>query len=331
MKEDFFINLIKETLPESRQFIGDDTAFIEDKGLVLTQDTLIQDIHFRLETISPYDLGIKSIAVNLSDIAAAGAEGGYCLISLSLPEHISEEFIKSFYQGVRKISETYGVKVVGGDLTRAEKITVSVAVVGFSNGITPAKRSNAKADDYVIVTGHFGSSKAGLQLLESTLSSDNIVGNTDEITVKTFISTHINPVPRLKEGRALVKLCKRPPALMDTSDGLADALYKISVSSRVSMDINFADIPYEKALQDVALKFFAKVQDWILYGGEDYELVGTVSKQDLEIIKQNKLPFKVIGRVINIHEKPAVYVNKDSKVIEINEKSFEGKVYSHFS
>ncbi len=331
MKEDVFINLIKDTLPESREFIGDDTAFIEDKGLVLTQDTLIQDVHFRLETISPYDLGIKSIAVNLSDIAASGATAGYCLISLSLPEHITQDFVRSFYEGVKKISETYGVKVVGGDLTRAEKITVSVALIGFSNGIIPTKRSNAKVDDYVIVTGHFGSSKAGLQLLESSLKSSDVVGNINEITAETFISNHINPVPRLKEGRALTKLCKRTPALMDASDGLADALYKICLSSNVSMDINYADIPYEKALNEVALQFFAKVQDWIFYGGEDYELVGTVSRQDLEVIKQNKLPFKVIGRVINIHEKPAVYVNIDNKVMEINEKSFEGKVYTHFS
>ena len=142
MKEDLFIDLIKKMLPESSHFIGDDTAYVHKKDLILTQDTLIEDIHFRKSTISPYYLGRKAMAVNLSDIAAAGGEPSYALISLSMPEDIDENFIKEFYRGVNDISSEYGVLVVGGDLTRAFQTTISVCVLGFGNGLIPANRRN---------------------------------------------------------------------------------------------------------------------------------------------------------------------------------------------
>ncbi len=151
MREDKFLNIIKEILPESSGYIGDDTAYLSEKDLILTQDTLIEDIHFRTSTINPYYLGRKAVAANLSDIAASGGVPGYILISLSMPKIIDDDFIKQFYKGVDSICKEYNVLVVGGDLTAAQKITVSVCVIGFGKGLIPANRRNSRK--FLIISG----------------------------------------------------------------------------------------------------------------------------------------------------------------------------------
>ncbi|MDD3012344.1 MAG: thiamine-phosphate kinase [Candidatus Gastranaerophilales bacterium] len=324
MKEDKFIGLIKNLLPESSKYIGDDTAFIEEKGLILTQDTLVEDVHFRMSTISPYDLGIKSIAVNLSDIAASGGIAEFILISLSLPESVDEDFVKRFYEGVNHICRKYDVVVVGGDLTRATKITISIAAIGFNERLQPAKRSLAKVDDVVITAGEFGSSAAGLWILESKIS------DISEDISKKFVKAHINPVPLLQEGRTIVKSCETPPALMDASDGLADALYKISLSSGVGMEINYDEIPVDKNLEAVAQKAGINSSKWVLYGGEDYGLVGTVPEFIYEKLLADNIPVKAIGRVLKMENCPEVLIRYNDKIVKINSNTLDSEVFSHF-
>jgi len=324
MKEDKFINLIKNLLPESSKYIGDDTAYIEDRGLILTQDTLVEDVHFRMSTISPYDLGIKSIAVNLSDIAASGGIAEFILVSLSLPENIDEDFVKSFYEGINHICKKYDVLVVGGDLTRASKITISIAVIGFSVGIQPAKRSLAKVDDIVITAGDFGSSAAGLWILENKISDIS-----KEVSEK-FIKAHVNPVPLLQEGREIVKYCSGSPALMDASDGLADALYKISLSSGVSMEVNYDEISVDKDLKEIAQKSGINPVKWVLYGGEDYGLVGTVPETTYEELLARNIPVKPIGKVIKPENSPEVLIRYNDEIIKINSNSLDSEAFSHF-
>ena len=330
MKEDNFINIIKNTLPESSSYIGDDTAYIAEKDMILTQDTLIEDVHFRKATISPYNLGIKSIAVNLSDIAASGGIPAYILISLSLPENIQENFLEEFYKGVREICSKYNVIVVGGDLTRASKITISVAVVGFGSGVNPSKRSYAKVDDLVIVTGNFGSSRAGLWILEESLSSSETIRKIPKPVSEKFIKAHINPTPRLKEGRVIASSCGTTTAIMDTSDGLADALYKISLQSNVSMEINYKDIPYDDDLSIITKIANIDFCKWILYGGEDYELVATVSVECFKKILLEQIPVRIIGKVIpSINN--SVFLKMADKIIEINSNSLDNELFSHFA
>ena len=331
MKEQQFIDIIKASLPLSSHYIGDDTAYIPEKDLILTQDTLIEDVHFRKATISPFDLGIKSIAVNLSDIAASGGVPAYILISLSLPEHIKEDFVRSFYEGVNYICEKYNVLVVGGDLTRASKITISVAVAGFSEGVKPAGRSNARVGDLVIVTGEFGSGRAGLWLLETGLNNPDLLKNIPESVVGKFIKKHVNPVPRLKEGRTIAETCIiSPPALMDASDGLADALYKICLQSNAGMKIHFEDIPVDEDIKLIADVAGEDYQKWVLYGGEDYELVGTVTEDCFKELKRRQLKVKVIGKVIPSGERPAFYIDIDKNTMEVDSSVLDSQIFSHF-
>jgi thiamine-monophosphate kinase len=325
MKEDKFINIIKNMLPESSSYIGDDTAFIEEKGLILTQDTLVEDVHFSMELITPSDLGIKAVAVNLSDIAASGGTAKFILISLSLPENIDEIFIRDFYKGVNEICKKYNILVIGGDLTRASKIMISIAAIGYNEGLNPAKRNLARIDDLVITIGEFGSSAAGLWLLQN---NNCIIP--DDIK-KKFIKTHINPVPLLKEGREILKYSEnKTPALMDASDGLADALYKISLASEVSMEIDFDKIPIDNNLNLVAKTASINPFKWIFYGGEDYALVGAVSKEVCEKLIANNVDINVIGKVIKKIEQSEILIMYNKETMKINSETIDNEIFKHF-
>ena len=327
MKEDFFINLIKNALPESVDYIGDDTAYISRKDLILTQDTLIEDVHFRKSTISPYYLGRKVVAVNFSDIAAAGGVPSYILISLSMPKEINDEFIKEFYRGVNDICNEHNAIVVGGDLTKAFQLTISVCAVGFGNGLLPASRKNAKIGDYVIVTGNFGSSRAGFEILENPEFFKEKENVSAEIK-KRFVQAHINPVPRTKEGRNILRIAKSP-ALMDASDGLADALNKICLLSNVSMQIDFENIPYDSALSLITDNEETLFK-WVLFGGEDYELVGTVSEQNYKKLLDKKIPVKIIGKVISAEDFPCASVKIKENVVKIDADTIDRETFNHF-
>jgi thiamine-monophosphate kinase len=325
MKEDLFIDLIKKTLPESARFIGDDTAYIHKKDLIITQDTLVENVHFRKDKISPYYLGRKAIAVNLSDIAASGGEPSYVLISLSMPENTDESFIEEFYKGVHDICNKYGVVVVGGDLTKAFQLTISVCALGFGNGLIPANRKNAKVGDHVIVTGNFGSSRAGFEILENY---ERLGREIPKEIRKNFIEAHINPFPRIKEGRRILRIARKP-ALMDASDGLADALSKICLFSKVSMVINFDDIPYDKDLSLVAADE-TEIFKWILFGGEDYELVGTVSERAYKKLIDSKVPVKKIGTVVAGENSPCPYIKYKDTMIKIDSELMKKEIFGHF-
>ena len=166
MKELEFIEIIKNTLSKSSH-IGDDCAYLDDLGIVITHDSLVEDIHFSREFSSPYQIGFKAIMVNLSDVYASGALPKYLTISLSLPKDIDNEFVKEFYRAVDDISKEFGVEVVGGDITGSDKIFISVCAIGTTKNRQIASRKNAKVGDYVITTGVHGSSRAGLWLLQN--------------------------------------------------------------------------------------------------------------------------------------------------------------------
>jgi len=324
MKEDRLIQIISESLPSSSNYIGDDTAFIQNRDLILTQDTLVEDVHFRRTTISAYELGIKSISVNLSDIAASGGIAEYLLISLSLPLNIDENFVREFYKGVNDICTIYNVKVVGGDITGSDKITISVSAIGKSAGLTPSKRSNAKPDDIVITTGMTGSSRAGLWLLETGFN------DIDKDIKEKFIKSHTMPVPQLEIGRKIAEICQPQPTIMDTSDGLADALYKISKMSNVSMEIDAEKIPYDKDLKIIADFANTDFLNWVFFGGEDYQLVATVSEENYQKLQELNLSIIPIGKVIPAKADTEINVINGDRNFIINQKSIDNNSFDHF-
>lgn len=299
MKEQEFIKIIKSTL--NSPYIGDDCAYLEDLGIVISQDSLVEDVHFKKEFITPYQLGYKTVMVNISDICASGAEPKYITISLSLPKDTDNEFIEQFYKGAKYASKN--VEIVGGDITGSDKIYISAAAIGSTKNREISSRKNAKAGYKVIVSGEHGNSATGLNLL----LQKNSLFKKGEIDNK-FIKAHLMPEAQIEFSRRIAENIKEDYAMMDTSDGLADALFQIAHASNVIIDIDILNIPHDPAVD---------IQT-VLYGGEDYQLVAAVP----ENILQKICGYTIIGSV----KKGSPAVKLDGKIL----KEPENSLFNHF-
>ena len=316
MKELDFLKVIKKELSDN-SYIGDDCAYLEDLGIFVTQDSLVEDVHFSLKTTSPYLLGRKSVAVNLSDIAASLSEPKYIFISLSLPAYIDELFVKEFYKGANEICNEYGVIIAGGDITGSNKVFISVVAIGKKSSKYISSRAYAKTGDKIIITGNSGSSSCGLFCLQN-----NICEN------RKMINAHLNPKPRIDFSKNLSKNIHNNIAAMDTSDGLIDALFKISESSKCKIEIDAEKIPVDKELIEIASDNNKNYLDWVFWGGEDYELIACIPEESLDKLDKNS--YSIIGTVKEISETGELIINKDLKKIAITKEIFENKSFDHF-
>ena len=316
MNELDIINIIKNTL-SNNSLIGDDTACLEDLGITITQDSLIEDVHFRTSTISPYQLGKKSIAVNLSDIASSGARAKYLMISLSLPQNTQESFVKEFYQGVDSMCKEFNLSVAGGDITGSDKISISICAIGINNGITQAKRSNAKQGDIIFTTGVHGSSFAGFLALENKIS-----------VPQKLINAHLSPIPLLETGRKIVSTVKNA-CLMDSSDGLGDALFKISSSSNLTAHVDMSLVPFDEEMKEFAQKLNQNYKNWILFGAEDYQLVGTADKKSFENLQKQGLHLYQIGYMTEKKEH-YVCIKDNNTFLTLDEEDIKHRCFNHF-
>ncbi|MCQ2957706.1 MAG: thiamine-phosphate kinase [Candidatus Gastranaerophilales bacterium] len=327
MNELDLLKLIKNNFANN-SYIGDDTAYLEELGIVVTTDTLIEDVHFRLKTTTPLDLGFKSIAVNLSDIASDGAIPAYAFISLSLPDYCDEKFVEEFYKGMNELCVRHGVTVAGGDLTKADKLFINISLIGKTEGLSPARRNNAKVGDVVIATGFYGTSKAGFEILEN---EEKFAEAFPDVILERFKEAHRKPEPHLGFGRIILQNSKTTPAMMDTSDGLADALFKIAQSSKVEIEVNENLIPIDNDLKEVAKIINAEPLDWILFGGEDYTLVATVDEEVANKLAVKNIPIRKIGKVVNNNDNGLVKILSNDKTVIINEETLLNKTFQHFN
>ncbi|WP_266170082.1 thiamine-phosphate kinase [Dyella subtropica] len=251
--------------------IGDDAALLavpEGQELAVTIDTLVEGVHFPRDT-APADIGWKSLAVNLSDLAAMGASPAWALLALTLPKAQSADaiqaFIDGFAEGFAQLAQPHRLALVGGDTTSGP-LTISVAVHGF---VPPGKaltRAGAKVGDVVLVTGTLGDAAAGLYLLQhggrveaGDAPRDYLVGRLNR------------PTPRLAAG---VALRDRANACLDISDGLLADLGHICEESSVGAEIDSVLLPRSSAL--LGLFDETSTRDFALSGGDDYELCFTV-------------------------------------------------------
>ena len=233
-------------------------------GVVVTQDTLVEGVHFRREWTSWRDLGWKAAAVNLSDLAALGAEPEALLVGLALPAATDPAAVVELYEGLAEP----GVPVAGGDTTRAEHVVLSVTAVGRSERVPG--RAGALPGDLLIVTGPLGGAAAGLHVLREGLAEF------DEL-----VARHRRPPLRLEEGRRLARVAH---ALIDLSDGIAGDAARIAERSGCRVVLEPERIPRAPGIEAVAdLPFWAM--------GEDYELLAAVTSGDADA-----LGFPVVGR-----------------------------------
>jgi thiamine-monophosphate kinase len=323
MKEFELIQAIKDIADSKLNIIGDDTAVINETGTVLTCDTLVENTHFKLNTHTPFELGYKAAAVNLSDIAASGGICEYLLVSLAMPQYIDIDFVREFYNGMIYLTEQFGVNIVGGDLTRCDVLVVTVTATGKTKKKTG--RKFAKIGQKIITTGDYGASYTGLLLLQG---SKNLQEND---TIHNIISRHTKPWPRIHEAQYFLNNTDyQEYCMMDTSDGLADALYQISTKSEKRFNIYMDRIPIAPELFDIHRILNVNSFQAALYGGEDFELIFTCNEEDLEVLYKNTdFQFTCIGDIIE--GKCSISLISENTVIELDEYLLEEEAtFKHF-
>ncbi len=271
--------------------IGDDCAVIplspETGGapasdLLVSTDMLVEGTHFLMEDISPRQLGWKSAAVNISDIAAMGGKPIATFLSLALPKTLPEQWMQEFMEGYNGISEKYGAALLGGDTTCSpDRICINVAVLGTCPRGKAKLRSAARPGDLVCVTGTLGDSAAGLRL---------ILGG-QKGAAPRLMDRHYTPTPRVEEGLALSCL-PGVHAMMDISDGVGSDLRHILDESGVGARIDTGKLPISKELQALCSEKGWDPKELALSGGEDYELLFTMDPQETPDI-----PYTVIGEI----------------------------------
>lgn len=308
MKELEIISTIQKKL--SSEYIGDDCAYLKDLGIVVTQDSLVEDIHFSRKFSTPFQLGYKSVAVNLSDIYASGAEAKYLTVSLSLPDNIEDNFVEDFYEGAKLALN--GAIIVGGDITGADKIYISVTAIGSTKNRKISSRKNARNGYKIITNGFHGSSAAGLFALQNNLNGYEILKK-----------EHLMPNVSSKLSEIIAKTAKNDYAMMDSSDGLMDALYKIAQNSNLKAKVDFNKIPYDKTIE----KFDYK--NMIFFGGEDYKLVCAISQEDLNNINTDL--YYEIGEIVEKNDNNIVDVSFDNEIKQFTKNDIEKKLFKHFN
>ena len=249
--------------------IGDDCAVLpqpDGSVLLATTDMLVEDVHFLRRAIVPADLGWKSLAVNLSDIAAMGGTPQAAFLSLALPRDVEVEWVDDFFAGFKELADATGTALLGGDTTRSpERVVVNVAVLGRAAADRVKLRSGARPGDAACVTGFLGDSGAGLELVLAGRQA----ADADEAAL---LRAHNRPRPHLAEG---AWLAARPEvgAMMDVSDGIDSDLRRIGERSRCGARIEIERLPVSPELARTAARRGWDVTRLAAAAGEDYCLL----------------------------------------------------------
>lgn len=266
-------SLVQRQSPHTVVPLGDDGfAFKNFPGIsVIAQDMMVQDVHFSLEYTTAADLGHKVLAVNLSDIAAMGAQAHYAQVSLALPKNLTESWLDEFYSGMTALADRHDVEIVGGDLCASPSIIVAdVSVYGSCE--TPLTRQGAKSGDLLLCSGPLGLSHGGLMALKNHLQNE----------YPKSIERHKRPVPRLDLVEHLQRHHDKVHALMDCSDGLVNDTL-ILCHNELGFDIFGDSLPIHEETSKLAITLNHSPLDFALWGGEDYQLLLAIDPADFHL------------------------------------------------
>ncbi len=268
--------------------IGDDAAVWRGSAPVqlATTDSLIEGVHFTLDIATWEELGWKALAVNLSDIAAMGGVPEYALVSLALPGDVEVESVSSLYLGMVELANQFGVAIVGGNISSADKVGITVTVMGSAASDAVLRRSGALPGEQVALTGYSGLAAAGLRMLRE--KPDFAPGE-----YRLLRRAYLQPLPRVREGQMLLRSGVR--TAIDISDGLMADLGHICEASGVSAVIYVDSLPVHPVLRQ---RFRGDAKAMVLAGGEDYELLFTARSEVIENVRAAMdCPVTVIGEI----------------------------------
>lgn len=292
MKSEFqFIRHLKKQF--SLKYAGDDCAVLpkdEVSDLLITADLLVEDVDFRLGWSKPSDLGHKSLAVSLSDIAAMGGTPNFAMLSLGVPRDLwNDNFLEGFYAGWTNLAQKYGVELIGGDISSSpDKLVIDSIVLGETPKNKAILRSGAKPGDVIFVSGDLGAAAAGLKLLEKK-DAETKWGD----KAANLVSKQLRPTPQVALGKQLMAL-GLVTSMIDISDGLSSDLAHICEASEVGAVVHAESLRFDTEI----LHFFPEQKDHLnlaLNGGDDFELLFTVPAGSIDQLAE--FPVHKIGEV----------------------------------
>jgi thiamine-monophosphate kinase len=289
-----------ETRPDVMLGIGDDAALLDpgpDNLVVVTVDAQVAGRHFLMEVATPEEIGRKALAVNLSDLAAMGAEPCWALVSLLLPESLEVGVLDGVYAGLRSEAQRYGVAVVGGNVAATDgPLTIDVTALGRCARDAWVTRAGGRPGDALLVTGSLGAAVAGLLVAWEPVRAENVSAAVREHARAKMVA----PVPRVEAGRMLAS-GKLATAMLDISDGLSSDLRHICARSGVGAELDAALIPIDAAAVELAPRFGRAPLDLALHGGDEYELLCAIApdRQDEALVALRALGCApaIIGRL----------------------------------
>ncbi|MCF7566994.1 thiamine-phosphate kinase [Sabulilitoribacter arenilitoris] len=281
--------------------IGDDAAVLEfkNKKIVVTTDLLVEGVHFDLSYMPLKHLGYKAVIVNLSDVFAMNATATQITVSIAVSNRFPLEALEDLYAGIGTAANIYNVDVVGGDTTSSTKgLLISVTAIGEVENNDEVYRNGAKPNDLLVVSGDLGAAYMGLQVLEREKEVYKVnPNNQPDLEPYTYIvERQLKPEARKDIIKLLSDLKLKPTAMIDVSDGLSSEIIHICKQSKVGCDLYEEKIPLDPQVISTCEEFNIDSTTVALNGGEDYELLFTISQKDYPKIKANP-NFSIIGHI----------------------------------
>ncbi len=309
--------------------IGDDAALIAsgEEYLLVTTDMLLESVHFDLSYMPLQHLGYKAVVANVSDIAAMNGKPEQITVALAFSNRFSLEAIDSVYDGIRSACENYKIDLVGGDTSAsASGLVISITALGRVGKGKETLRSTAKVNDIICVTGDLGAAYLGLQVLEreKQVFLTNPEMQPDIEKYEYLVGRQLRPEARMDIVHELADKKVVPTSMIDISDGLASELLHLSKSSGVGIKIFEDKVPIDAGAFETAIEFKIDPITCALNGGEDYELLFTISPSDYEKLK-NHPDIHFIGHVHN-NPQQNVMVTKDETIVPLKAQG-----WNHFS
>lgn len=288
--------------PSTLKGIGDDAAVLDfkDKKVIVSTDLLIEGVHFDLAYMPLKHLGYKSVVVNVSDICAMNANPTQITVSIAVSNRFPLEALEDFFDGIALAAKQYNVDVIGGDTTSSQKgLVISITAIGEANTDEIVYRNGANENDLLVVTGDIGAAYMGLQVLEreKQVFAVNPNSQPDLEAYSYLIERQLKPEAR-KDIRALLQaLDVKPTAMIDISDGLSSEIIHICKQSNTGCNLFEEKLPLDPQLINVCEEFNIDSTTVAINGGEDYELLFTITLEDFDKIKGNP-NFTVIGHMV---------------------------------
>ena len=307
--------------------VGDDAAVInpEGKKVVVTTDALAEGVHFNLGYVPLKHLGYKAVVVNVSDLAAMNATPTQILVSLAVSNRFPVEALEEIYDGIALACERYNVDLVGGDTTSSNTgLVITITAIGLENEENIVKRSGAKPNDLLIVTGDLGGAYFGLQVLEREhsvfLANPNMQPEMEGYDY--ILQRQLKPEARTDIKKNLEDLDIKPTSMIDVSDGLASEILHLSDQSKVGFRLYEDKIPLDSLTMTTAEEFNINATMAALSGGEDYELLFTISPNDFEKLR-NHPDFSVIGHAVDLEQGNFMVLRGSNELAQITAQGWD--------